>query len=117
MNRQYRFSVSPRASLWRAALWAWPLAASCGSAFAQDSTTLQTRALAATCANCHGTAGHAIDDSAVPGLGGMPAGYFVEQMNAFKSGARAATVMHQLAKGYNAAQIDRLAAYFAAQKK
>ena len=47
----------------------------------------------------------------------LVARYFVEQMNAFKSGARAATVMHQLAKGYNAAQIDRLAAYFAAQKK
>ena len=117
MNMQYRSSVRPGPSLWRAVLLALPLAACCGSAWAQDATTLQTRSLAATCAQCHGTAGHAIVDSAVPGLGGMPAGYFVEQMNAFKSGARAATVMHQLAKGYNAAQIDRLAAYFAAQKK
>ena len=117
MNMQYRFSVRPRASFCWAALVAAPLATACGSALAQDATTLQTRSLAATCANCHGTAGRAIDASAVPGLAGLPAGYFVEQMNAFKSGARAATVMHQLAKGYNSAQIDRLAAYFAAQKK
>ena len=117
MNTQDRFSVRPRPSLWRAALLALPVAACCGSAWAQDAATLRTRSLAATCANCHGTAGHAIDASAVPGLARMPAGYFVEQMNAFKSGARAATVMHQLAKGYNASQIDRLASYFAAQKK
>jgi len=38
-------------------------------------------------------------------------------MRAFKSGARPATVMHQLAKGYSDAQIEAIAAYFAAQKK
>ena len=32
-------------------------------------------------------------------------------------GARPATVMHQLAKGYSDAQIEVIAAYFAAQKK
>jgi len=41
----------------------------------------------------------------------------VEQVKAFKSGARPATVMHQLAKGYSDAQIEQVAAYFAAQKK
>jgi len=117
MNTQYRSFARPRPSLWQLVLSAVPLATVCGYAPAQDASTLQTRSLAATCANCHGTDGRAIDANAVPGLAGMPAGYFVEQMNAFKSGARAATVMHQLAKGYNAAQIDRLAAYFAAQKK
>ena len=117
MNTQYRFSVRPRAAPSWAASLTMLLAAFGGGAFAQDAATLQTRSLAATCANCHGTAGRAIDASAVPGLAGLPAAYFVEQMNAFKSGARAATVMHQLAKGYNAAQTDRLAAYFAAQKK
>jgi len=38
-------------------------------------------------------------------------------MKAFKSGARPATVMHQLAKGYSDAQIEVIAAYFAAQKQ
>jgi len=95
---------------------ALPLALSLPTA-AQDSTALRTSALAATCANCHGTAGRAVDGAAVPGLAGLPASYIVEQMKAFKAGTRPATVMHQLAKGYSDAQIDQLAAYFAAQKK
>ena len=90
----------------------------CGSAaLAQDAKALHLKALAATCANCHGSNGRAIEGSAVPGLAGRPAGYLVEQMKAFKSGARQATVMHQLAKGYSEAQIEQMAAYFAAQPK
>ena len=88
-----------------------------GVAQAQDPQALQALSLAATCAACHGTAGHAVDGATVPGLAGLPAAYTVEQMKAFKSGARAATVMHQISKGYNDAQIEQLAAYFAAQKK
>ena len=86
-------------------------------AVAQDSAALRSSALAATCANCHGTAGRAADGASVPGLAGLPSTYIVEQMKAFKAGTRPATVMHQLAKGYSDAQIDQLAAYFAVQKK
>jgi cytochrome c553 len=86
-------------------------------AAAQDSRALQTKALAATCANCHGTQGRPVDGSAVPGLAGRPASDIVEQMKAFKEGKREATVMHQLAKGYSDAQIEQIAAYFAAQPK
>jgi cytochrome subunit of sulfide dehydrogenase len=86
-------------------------------ALAQDDKTLNLRSLAATCANCHGTGGRAVPNPAVPGLAAMPAVYMIEQMKAFKSGARTATVMHQLAKGYSDAQIEQLAAYFAAQLK
>ena len=86
-------------------------------AAAQDGAALRVKALAATCANCHGTLGRAVEGAAVPGLAGMPATYLVEQLKAFKAGTRPATVMHQLAKGYNDAQIDQIAAYFAAQKK
>jgi sulfide dehydrogenase cytochrome subunit len=86
-------------------------------AAAQDAKALATRGLAATCANCHGTQGRAVENTAVPGLAGLNATYLVEQMKAFKSGARQATVMHQIAKGYNDAQIDALAAYFAAQPR
>jgi cytochrome c553 len=82
-----------------------------------EARALHQAALAATCANCHGTNGRAIEGAAVPGLAGMPAAYLAEQMRAFKAGTRQATVMHQLAKGYNDAQIDAVAAYFAAQKK
>jgi len=84
---------------------------------AQDASALHIRALAATCAQCHGTDGRAIEASALPGLAGLPAAYVVEQMKAFKNGTRTATVMHQLAKGYSDAQIDQLAAWFAAQPK
>jgi sulfide dehydrogenase cytochrome subunit len=78
---------------------------------------LYTRSLAATCANCHGTDGRAVPNSTVPSIAGMPAAYITEQMKAFKSGARPATVMHQLAKGYSDEQIVTIANYFAAVKR
>ncbi len=83
---------------------------------ASDSSQLNTRALAATCANCHGTDGKAQKDAIVPGLAGLKADYITEQMKAFKSGTRAATIMHQIAKGYNDEQVKQLADYFASQK-
>ncbi len=90
------------------------LAAFCGSALAQ-SAALEARAMAASCANCHGTNG-----AAAPGMVAL-AGYdksgLVKAMADFKSGARPATIMHQLAKGYSEAQIEAIAGYFAAQKK
>jgi cytochrome subunit of sulfide dehydrogenase len=86
-------------------------------ASAQSAQQLNVRSLAATCANCHGTNGKAQDGSAVVSLAGMPKDYIVKQMKDFQSGARPATIMHQLAKGYSNAQIEQIAAYFAAQKK
>jgi cytochrome c553 len=105
------------AHLLRPALAAITLALCAAPALAQNAQALNTRALAATCANCHGTQGAAVPNATVPGLAGMPAPYIVEQMKAFKGGTRPATVMHQLAKGYSDAQIDAMAAYFAAQKR
>ncbi len=89
------------------------------SAYAQDASkdALYTKSLAATCANCHGTNGNAVQGSAVVTLAGMPADYIVAQMKAFKAGTRPATIMHQISKGYSDAQIAQVAAYFAAQKK
>ena len=86
------------------------------AALAQDAFALRASSLAATCANCHGTAGRSVDGASVPGLAGLPAAYTVEQMKAFKSGARPATVMHQIAKGYSDVQIEQVAAWYAAQK-
>lgn len=83
---------------------------------ATDAETLRTRTLAATCANCHGTDGRNVPGSPVAVLAGQNKDYIVEQMKAFRDGKRPATVMHQLAKGYTDAQIDKIAAYFAAQK-
>ena len=87
------------------------------AALANASAELHTRGLAATCANCHGTDGRAVEGSAIPSLAGMPKSYMVTQMKAFKEGTRPATVMHQINKGITDEQIDRIADYFAATKR
>jgi len=85
-------------------------------AAAQEAPTpqsLRARSLAANCAACHGTDGRAATGTSLPGLAGVPAPMLIEQMKAFKTGARTGTVMPQLAKGYSDAQIEQLAAWFA----
>lgn len=88
-----------------------------GTCHAQQAQALRAHSLAAQCAQCHGTDGRALDGAAVAGLAGLPAPYLVAQMQSFKAGTRAGSVMPQLAKGFSDAQIDTLAAFFAAQKK
>ena len=82
-------------------------------AHAQDTAT---RNIASACAICHGTDGRAATKDVVP-LAGLPAAHIASQMRAFRDGQRPATVMHQIAKGYNDQQIDALAAWFAARKR
>ena len=84
---------------------------------AQDKEALYVKSLAATCANCHGTNGKAVEGSSVTSLAGLDKNYIVAQMKAFKTGTRPATIMHQISKGFSEAQIESLATYFAAQKK
>ena len=93
------------------------LAATASATMAQGAQALHARALAATCANCHGTEGRTVDGSAIPSLVGMPKSYMVNQMKAFRDGSRPATVMHQLGRGYTDQQIDSIASYFAATKR
>ena len=84
-------------------------------AAAQDN---QGRNLAAACAICHGTEGRpAMKESPLIPLAGLPKDHIATQMTLFRDGKRPATVMHQIAKGYTDAQIDALAAWFAAQKR
>ena len=92
-------------------------ASASASASAQTKDELYIASVSASCATCHGTLGKAADGSAVVSLAGLSKDYIVAQMAAFKSGARSATVMHQLSKGYSDAQIAMIAGYFAAQKK
>ena len=79
---------------------------------AQAQTTLG-RNLAATCANCHGTNGHAKGE--MKPLAGMAAEKLIAMVNDFKNGNQPASIMHQIAKGYTDEQIKLVAAYFAAQ--
>ncbi|MGH8689386.1 MAG: c-type cytochrome [Burkholderiales bacterium] len=86
--------------------------AAASSAHSQESG----RNLAAGCAICHGTEGRAVTKDVIP-LAGLPRDHIATQMRAFRDGQRPATVMHQIAKGYSDAQIDAMAAWFAAQKR
>jgi len=94
-------------------LLAAALALSPISSFSQDSA----RNLAAACAICHGTQGKPPAGAPVIPLAGLPRDHIASQMRAFRDGSRPATVMHQIAKGYNDAQIDAMAAWFAAQPR
>lgn len=73
------------------------------------------RNLSASCAACHGTDGRSA--GGMPILAGMDKGLFVTAMKDFKSGARPATVMHHHAKGYSDSEFEKLAEFFAAQKR
>ena len=84
------------------------------SAIAQSAGPNAARSLAATCANCHGTDGTSAGE--FESLAGKPRDEIVRKMQEFKSGARPATIMTQLAKGYTDEQIEALAGWFAAQK-
>ena len=75
------------------------------------------RNLAAGCAICHGTQGKPPTNAPVIPLAGLPREHIATQMRAFRDGTRPATVMHQISKGYTDAQIDAMAAWFAAQKR
>lgn len=85
------------------------------SAPASAQSPAESRTVAATCANCHGTIG--VTEGALPSLAGQNKAYIVEQMKQFRDGKRPATIMHQIAKGYTDAQIDAVAEYFSKQKR
>ncbi|UCV14229.1 c-type cytochrome [Quatrionicoccus australiensis] len=74
------------------------------------------RNLAATCANCHGTNGHAVKGSGMDSLAGMEKAKTLQKLADFKSGDKPASIMHQITKGYTDEQLDLIAGYFAAQK-
>lgn len=94
-----------------AAVAAAVLTAGAAPVQAQPAPPNPVRYVAANCANCHGTLGRS--SGAMPSLAGLQKPYFVEQMRLFRDGKRAATIMHQIAKGYSEEQIEALAEHFA----
>lgn len=81
--------------------------------FAHATDPQLARNLAATCANCHGTNGHSV--GGMDSLAGESQDRLMRKLRGFKSGERAATIMHQIARGYTDEQLALIAAYFAAQ--
>lgn len=70
--------------------------------------------MANTCAACHGTHGR-LGNLALMPLAGMAPEEFIRAMRDFRSGARPSTLMGSLATGFNDAEIEAMAAFFAAQ--
>ncbi len=101
------FPPLPRLALWLPLLLA-PLAVG-AQPRAQDVSVL-----AGTCFNCHGPGGHS-PGGGIPSLRGQAATHLLQRMQAFKAGQAAdATVMPRLMKGYDDAQLQALAQWFAA---
>lgn len=83
----------------------------------EDSTKEPSGAtFAHTCAACHGTYGYS-NDSAFPGLAGMDHQVFVREMKRFRSKDRPSSIMSHIADGYKDAELERMAAFFAALPK
>lgn len=89
----------------------WLLLLLTAPALAQD--PLAGRALAATCASCHGMQGRPTGE-AMPPLAGMKAEVMLERLADFRQGRQPGTVMPQIVKGYTEEQLRLVAAYFAA---
>ncbi len=75
----------------------------------------RTELLAASCAACHGTNGHSVDDE-IDSLAGMKAEKIIKRLRQFGNGERDSTVMHHFAAGYTEAEIAEIAAYFEGQE-
>jgi cytochrome subunit of sulfide dehydrogenase len=69
---------------------------------------------AAACSGCHPASPRV--SSPVVRLAGRDRAEIVKAMRDFRSGARAGTVMDRIAKGFTDAEIQAIAAWYAAQK-
>ena len=69
---------------------------------------------ASSCSGCH--AANPKADTAVPRLAGRKAADIVADMQAFKTGQKASTVMGRIAKGLTDAEVEAIAAWYAQQK-
>lgn len=94
---------------------AWLLASE--GALGQAADPLQVRGWAAACTGCHGSDGRtgSVMDSAMVSLAGMPREPLLAQLLDFKSGRQPATVMQQLARGYDDEQLRAIADHFSSQ--
>ncbi len=83
------------------------------SAFAEGSVEAgQTKST--TCVACHGVDGNSVNPE-WPSIAGQHSPYIVQQLKAFKSGARQNPLMSPMAAGLSEADMDDLAAYFSSQ--
>lgn len=86
-------------------------AASCSLAFAQTRAPVAAMTPPAGATSCLGC--HAGADNALPSLKGRSASDIEAAMTAFRTGAREATVMDRIAKGFDAAETKALSTWLA----
>ena len=97
-----------------------PCAAQTAAPAAAALQNLDTALLASNCTTCHGPGGQppAGGSGSIPALRGQGSAALLERMQAFKAGRVAgATVMPLLMQGYDAAQMQALAQWFAQPAK
>jgi len=82
----------------------------------QAARMVQARNHAASCAICHGPDGKPPAGSPIPRLAGRQQADLVVLLLNFKNGRRPGTVMPQIARGYEDAEVIAMAAWFADQK-
>ena len=91
-----------------------PILLAAASASAQE-PDYRARAWAVSCAACHGTGGSA--QTGIPAIAGQDRTVLLHKLLSFKAGTLPATVMHQHAKGYTDAELERLADFFSRQPR
>ncbi|HEY3326487.1 MAG TPA: c-type cytochrome [Novimethylophilus sp.] len=94
-----------------------PIAAlfSVGSIAQAADNSSHVQVLAASCAACHGMNGNSVGGT--PVLAGLDRSHFILQMQSFRDGSRASSVMHHHAQGLTPQEIEQLADYFSAQPR
>ena len=83
-------------------------------------SNLQARTWAASCASCHhaDTApGAKLAAQTLPSLAGRSQAELIDTLQAFRNGTRPATVMGQIARGYDDAQIAAIAGWLSRQQQ
>ena len=78
------------------------------------SASAEPPAGAASCSGCHPASTRVT--SPVPRLAGMDQAAIVKALQDFRAGTRTGTVMDRIAKGFTDAEIQAIAAWYAAQK-
>jgi len=80
------------------------------SAMRIDRTDIGAQMLVDNCSSCHGTDGVSIGDG-IPTIAGFDATYLTENMQAYRDGTRAGTMMGRIATGYSDEHIELMSEY------
>jgi len=67
-----------------------------------------------TCSGCHGPKGNSFGPG-IPSIAGMSKAYLEQKMTTYKAGDPSATIMTNIAKGYNKAEIAAMSDFYSKQ--